>query len=161
MRTADISQLDDQITSLEQQLAGLYEQKVNLLNQEIDASQQRADALSGGSSQPARRTAARDAPAKVATKAARKAASKKAAKPGQPAKAKKKRLRMSTEEVEKRLIDVVKAAGKEGLSLKVISDTSGIKYPTAAKKLKEMSSVFGKRGELKDSRYFIKPDAAV
>lgn len=150
MKTGEIMELDRDIVRIEKELAGLYKQRWGLLEREILSSKARAESLLGSPAISAGRGAASLSAAAVVVKGPRKAGVKAKTKRG------KKRLRMSTEEVERRLIDTVKSAGSGGISLIGISAAAGLNYQTAAKKLKEMSDRFVKKGALKEARYFLK-----
>lgn len=149
MKTGDMMELDQEITGLEKQLANMYKERMSLLESEMQSLRAKAESLSGASPRSTARSAAPGVAAPVVARTGRKER-KQISKPG------KKRSRMSTEEVERRLIETVKAAGSEGISLKGISEAAGVNYQTAAKKLKEMPDRFIKTGELKEGRFFLK-----
>jgi len=142
MNSGDIATIDREIHGLESKLAELHKRRVTILQEELRKSQSRAAELSSGAISVAATTTTTRTPRA------------KAAKPGRPGR--KRRKRMGSDEVRSRLIEAVKTAGPEGISLKDASDKSGVNYQTAAKVLKEMSDVFGKKGELKEARYFFK-----
>lgn len=145
MNSGDIASLDREITGLESKLAELHQRRVAILEQELKKSQQRAADLGVSVPRKAAATTSSVAASPVKTKATKLSRAPK-----------KRRRRMASSEVRDRLIAAVKEAGPNGVSLKGASDKSGVNYQTAAKVLKEMSDVFGKKGELKEARYFIK-----
>lgn len=148
MKTGDIMELDRDISRLEKELSNLYRKRMSLLESEIQSSKARVESLAGAVPSPA--TARSAAGASVAPVVP------KVEKPRRKPKKAAKRTRMSTAEVERRLIETVKAAGSEGISLIGISQEAGLNYQTTAKKLKEMSDQFVKKGELKEARYTLK-----
>jgi len=160
MKTGDIVELDRDIMRLEKQLSNMYQRRVTLLESEMESSRERFESLTSGSPGPAPRSATDSGSPKVTTKktpkAKKKAAGRKTTKKASGKKAGKTRKRMSSEDVEKRLVETVKAGGSDGLSLKAISDAAGVNYQTTAKKLREMQDQFEKRGALKEARYFLK-----
>lgn len=149
-------ELDRDIVRMEKELAGLYQQRWSLLEREMQSAKARVESLLGTSSAASAGRGAASSGAAYPVVAKTEKKSKRAAKSRVKAKAGKKRTRMSTSEVERRLIDTVRNAGSSGISLIGISEAAGLNYQTAAKKLKEMSNTFVKKGELKEARYFLK-----
>ncbi len=154
MNTGDIAKLDKEIARVEGELAGLHQRRVALLQADLQAAQQQATAHSAGKSvAPSNRGGRKPASASPAPVKAKSTTKKKT-----KTKSKGTRKRMSSQEVESRTLNTVKAAGATGLSQKEISDKSGVNYQTTAKKLKELleEGKIGKRGKLKNTRYFLK-----
>lgn len=151
MNTGDMTGLDREIARLEKDLAKLYQKRMGVLEAELQSAKARAGSLLGGTVAVTSRSAASTSAPVV--KKEEKALPAKGKGKGKGAR---KRRRMSTEEVERRLIETVRAAGSAGLSLKGISEGAGLKYQTTAKKLKDMAAQFVKKGELKEARYTLK-----
>ena len=70
-------------------------------------------------------------------------------------KTKGKRSRMSSEEVTKRILDAIEAAGAVGASQIAISKDAGLNYQTVVKRLKAGLKGVKKTGQGRDARFFL------
>lgn len=152
MRSGDLEEINSAMLDLAQR-------RVEILREQLQVAEDFLDSL-GGASVPsipvgARRRGPKPGAAK-ASPAAKPAAVVSVPSSGGGARKTKKRRRMSSEDVRTRLIDTIRAAGPEGISLKEVSDNSGVNYQTAAKVLKESPELFSKDGELKQARWTLR-----
>lgn len=139
----EIAQIDQEISKIEAVLVSLQTARLNLLEEEVRNTRERLDKMNGVSSKPLTRSRAESSvPSKKFTGKAQKAN-------------KPKRSRMSSEEVVKRILAAIEAAGLVGISMIAISKDSGVNYQTVAKKLKEGLKGVKKTGEGKGARYFL------
>ena len=155
MNSGEIAQLDKDIARAERELSSLHNKRLRLLERERQVSAKRVSELEDGSPAPAAPVQRSAATKKVASK---KAATKKggAKKKAATKRAGGKRQRMSSAVIEERVVGAIRDAGSGGISQIAIANKTGVKYPTVAKKLKDLKGEIVKKGKGKDTRYFLK-----
>lgn len=180
-----IRQLEKELSALYQQRVGLLEVEISHSRDRIESFAGAVIVGATEPEVPTRRapTPTRSKPKRAAAKRARKQASapvrgtiaslpaatepakveEAAVEPSTPApgtkkqaaKLAKKRKRTPTVEVEKRILDVLKAEGLFGASQIELSKKTGLGYQTVVKKLKELPEV-EKKGSGKAARFYLK-----
>jgi len=151
MRSGDLEEINSAMLELAQR-------RVEILRDQLQVAEDFLDSLGGAAVPSIPVGARRRGPKPGAAKASPPVKPAAVVSAGVPASVKKgkKRRRMSSEDVRTRLMDTIRAAGSEGLSLKEVSDNSGVNYQTAAKVLKESPDQFSKEGELKQARWTLR-----